>query len=336
MFIIAQASARYLSDGVFYVYPRRVFGNTFTAGDITRLETELRFNGAEVSYEAVGGGQLASELMSAYATLVYTDPGYVDMNRQVFADGYYFGEQQQGLEIIVLSEALAWKLFGSADVAGMTVTMDGVEHTIAGVIGQEAVGEENFFAWVPLRRNTPDAYAESLYIRPQGYDKIAGYRLVSDAIAAIPKDVRNYRIVDINEYCLSIARRPVLCLSVMGVYAAVVLVFKIARLLRAELIKRSLSGSVSIIAGIALCAVILYFVNFDIWVPGFDGGGQLFTTLTNAGLLPGSDYLPYNLLRLKTLNAYSNIGLAVCGAAFVNVVALSGRAATDAGRGSAS
>ena len=49
------------------------------------------------------------------------------------ASGWYYDGSELSDTLVVLDEPLAWQLFGSADVAGMTVTVGGWPCTVAGV-----------------------------------------------------------------------------------------------------------------------------------------------------------------------------------------------------------
>jgi hypothetical protein len=52
--------------------------------------------------------------------------------------GYYFSGSDVMQDGIVIDEDAAWQLFGASDVAGMTVTIGGVPHYIAGVISRDS------------------------------------------------------------------------------------------------------------------------------------------------------------------------------------------------------
>lgn len=55
----------------------------------------------------------------------------------VLRDGSYISDQDVMDDRVVLDEELAWKLFGSVDIAGLTVTINNVPYLIAGVISRE-------------------------------------------------------------------------------------------------------------------------------------------------------------------------------------------------------
>ncbi len=52
-------------------------------------------------------------------------------------NGAYFSEENLMQDYVIVDENVAWKLFGSNDVVGMTVTIGGIPHYIAGVISKE-------------------------------------------------------------------------------------------------------------------------------------------------------------------------------------------------------
>lgn len=52
-------------------------------------------------------------------------------------EGAYFNPDNQAHDLVVIDEDVAWSLFGSPDVAGMTVLINGSPHTVSGVIKRE-------------------------------------------------------------------------------------------------------------------------------------------------------------------------------------------------------
>lgn len=55
----------------------------------------------------------------------------------VLRDGSYISDEDSMDDRVVLDEELAWKLFGSVDIAGLSVTINNVPYPIAGVVSRE-------------------------------------------------------------------------------------------------------------------------------------------------------------------------------------------------------
>ena len=78
--------------------------------------------------------------------------------------GVYFSEQDVMHDRVIIDTRLAWQLFGSSDASGMTVTMQGEEYLIAGVVQpEEDNASETAYGTIPR-----------MYIPYQLYQKISG------------------------------------------------------------------------------------------------------------------------------------------------------------------
>lgn len=51
--------------------------------------------------------------------------------------GAYFNPEEQAHDLVVLDEDVAWELFGSANVEGMEVEINGIPHVVSGVINRD-------------------------------------------------------------------------------------------------------------------------------------------------------------------------------------------------------
>jgi hypothetical protein len=74
---------------------------------------------------------------TATATVWGVGGNYFLFHPLVLRDGSYISDEDLMEDRVVLDEELAWKLFGSVDIAGMTVTINNVPYPIAGVVSRE-------------------------------------------------------------------------------------------------------------------------------------------------------------------------------------------------------
>lgn len=65
---------------------------------------------------------------------------FFDFHPLLLLDGSYITEEDLMKDRVILDEALAWELFGGTDLAGLTVTMQGMPFVIAGVVAHEDDG----------------------------------------------------------------------------------------------------------------------------------------------------------------------------------------------------
>ena len=323
LFTTAGQSRRAMADGVFVVTPR-VTGTDegFSAAELTRIALDMP--GTSIAFEASGSAYIANGGLTAYVPVVYTNAAYADMNSMAFTEGAYFPALRERENVIVLSNALVWKLFGGSGIVGRRVTIDGVSYEIVGVTTSADMTEASFAAWLPYyagsvetgAEQTPDAAIRTLYLRHELYNKIDGYRRAEQLFMFTWKDRAGYYVTDMNEYVLSIARRPVLVLSALYCVVALAFLLRLLRLTPALL--RRERGFLLHAAEAALCLGIVVFlllqVDFRIWVAGFEDGlaQQLWAALTNAGRLPAPVYLARNLRDLVRLNETANVAAAGC------------------------
>lgn len=298
------------ADGMFYIYPN---GN---AAGFSYQELHTMSDDATVAFEQFKNVavETVSETESAYVSAVYTNATYSNMINIDITDGTFLTDLSSMEPVAVLSENLAWRLFGDLKASGSTVIINNTQYQVIGVAHVENDSGE---VWMSASSDEPgNDYADSLYIKPNdAYDKINSYRHCQELLTAVGKNPQDYKIVDMNEYMLSVSRRPALALSAFGLIAAIWFIVRaiylIKPLKRTAVIKEKarLRKIVSYMAVYVIIPVaILPFLTFNIWVAGFDGGGmrQLFTALTNQGLLQSNSFISDTLLALNQLNLTSN------------------------------
>lgn len=121
-----------------------------TQDDIIQFRRTLDQKLVDASLEAPAGGSLYTDAYSGTAKLTVSgDHGSAEVkaigvggNFFLFhplqlRSGSYLSENDLMQDRVVLDEALAWQLFGSPDISGMTVTINGSPYYVAGVIRRE-------------------------------------------------------------------------------------------------------------------------------------------------------------------------------------------------------
>lgn len=125
-------------------------GEGKTEEDIWNIRQSLETKFVEQSLTAPEGGSLFLDAYSASASVsVLTDHG----NAQVSAlgvggnffyfhplrlrSGAYIAERDLMDDLVVLDEALAWRLFGGMELTGLTLYINGVPFVVAGVVAME-------------------------------------------------------------------------------------------------------------------------------------------------------------------------------------------------------
>lgn len=121
-----------------------------TQEEILQFRRTLEQKLVENSLEAPQGGSLYADAWSASATLTVTgDHGSAQVatigvggnfflfHPLTLRSGSYLSEDDLMQDRVVLDETLAWTLFGSSDVAGMTVYINQKPYYVAGVVHRE-------------------------------------------------------------------------------------------------------------------------------------------------------------------------------------------------------
>ncbi|MDR1532855.1 MAG: ABC transporter permease [Clostridiales bacterium] len=322
--VFAYAAARQarglVGRNVMYVSPKTAGESKLFGADTLKQASETL--GVAIAHETAGSGTFEANGIRVFSALTYTTADYLTMNNLRMADGAFLPRARRSERLVVLSKSLAWKLFGGKNISGRNVKIGGENYEVCGVVEQDSVSEGGYRAWLGVTPGETRPLIENLYISPGEYNRIASYKLAESVLEYAGKNPRDYLITDMNEYILSMRRRPVLLLSAVGAVIAAALVIKACKAAR-----RAVSGrNVRAAAEALVCAVpaigIITRLDFEIWIPRFEGGGlrQFFITLTNAGLLPPESYLSQNLLKLTEVNAGVNVALLLAAAAFMNVL----------------
>lgn len=86
------------------------------------------------AYSAEGKVSLATQNGKVDCDAMGIGGDFFLFHPQKLLAGRYFSGNELNLDFCILDEEAAWQLFGSNDVAGMTVEVGGVPHVVAGVI----------------------------------------------------------------------------------------------------------------------------------------------------------------------------------------------------------
>ena len=303
-FHVYRASGRYFARDVVYIAPRLNERHLhFSMTDIDLL-TRM-YPGHAFAAVNRGSARIAASTHEAVATVIYTDGFYFGIHALDFIEG---GQAAEGLNAIVINQALAWRLFGNTDnIVGLTVWIGDSPYIVTGVVWQDH--EDRFTAWM-TRPAGITGYATALYIQPNIPDPLT----INQAREMLTHNLRqrldDYAIVDINRYVESMGIRHQMLLYIL--WACVMIFFvRIAWRRVKNLDKKSTGSIVGVLLPVlatAICMYILTGVNdILLWLPNLsDPHISVFESISTVGMLPPDGYLPYGLSRLSTLSRYAN------------------------------
>jgi hypothetical protein len=311
-----------IHDDVFYISSIKGSAN-ISKEQISLLREQPDVTIAVINSDSI---MIGTENRHILTNVVYTDADYINAINLSMIHGAFFSDLHSYSDVIVLSESLAWVLFGNTHASGNYVYIGGVEYEVLGVA--ELPSFLNF-AWLPIG----DENAESLFFIPWVYNRINSYRESEALIHITGMNRWDFQIVDLNEYIESITRRFMFAIYIFGIIILFWLFMIVYR--KVLLIEKEISKSIElkldpsarkedeipifsnntrfdillIFIMLILIIIIIYIVNFEMWVPGFYGGGinQWFITFTNIGLLSYNELLSPHIIRLSELNTTVNI-----------------------------
>lgn len=129
---------------------------------------------------------MGTKRYSAQAQVMAVGGDFFLLHAPDLLEGTYLQEGDLMQDRIVLDETLAWQLFGSPDVAGMTAEIGGRFYTVAGVIAQEDdYASEKAYGDLPRMYISFDLY-KAWRAESGGEVLIECYEMV------LPEPVRNY------------------------------------------------------------------------------------------------------------------------------------------------
>ncbi|MCL2421914.1 MAG: ABC transporter permease [Defluviitaleaceae bacterium] len=233
--------------------------------------------------------------------------GYLGM---VFMDYSQGGGPWRDEDSVIISEALAWELFGHTGrrAVGLPVRIDDDRlYTVSGVVRDPVASDLAGFAWI-LREGYGEADAANiLYVRPVPYNRLGGHLNTAALLESLGRRTADYTITDVNAYIYSIALRGQILLALTGLF---VMWFLLRRGIRLEK-----SWERGLVTGLGVVAAIFFvwYLDMDLWLPAFAGNGwegyrQL---LFNTGLLGSRGYLPGHLAAVYDWNFRANAAFGV-------------------------
>lgn len=275
------------------------------------LSAKDRLGNMNISYELKERAFIRNNNYEIYGDMIYIEPEYFNINSFKFIRGSAFPKSLSDNKIIILSESIAYYLFGSYDILGKTVTIESQPYEITGIIGYEEFDKDIKFAYIPYSKENNQKEISNVYINIPGYNELSAQISGEKLLADLNKNTMDYRITDLNRYLNNIYLRP---LGVASVFLLLMLYFYIGKAVK------SFKGNKKNIALYIVASLILIlFISFchrkivqDLWITTESLSlKSVISILTNENKFPTVEYLPYQLTRLYEINKYSNYCFAI-------------------------
>lgn len=342
IFWIAAVAESHAQPGVLTVLP--IMNNRefmFTDNQIWGISVDFE---GRIEMEHQSRMEIFTMTSRATAQVSTTGQHYFDIAFLPFVSGGAWAHDSADGAII--SESLAWALFGSMDAVGLDIrTGNDDNYRITGVVRDTAnrLGHVDGFAWIARREiGAQDNYASILHFIPESYNRLQTRIDAERILGLMNRRSDDYIILDAGEYTDGIALRGRVLMSLAGftfIFFMMRLAYRIARQRQKKFIyHESLQGKKRWIwaAGITLgCAAIFALLSpymfIDFWLPAFfpDGWRGYAQLFFNSGFAVSRQYLPNHMAALPSLNMWANLGFGAGVAALIAIFVLKKSGATS-------
>jgi len=313
-------SKKQIDKNVFYISP--VVNSEeyyFSLSDIESLQNNS-YEPINVSFEILKKERTALGNIEAETKLIITNPEYFKLNNIQFVSGGPWMENMKTERVAVVSEALAWKLFGSTNVSGEQIRMRDRNYLIIGVVRQVDFKTDNYYVWTPALpgmdgKTITEAGVNKIFISCESYSPLDSYIAVESSITSLNKPCKDYLITDMNRYAQSFELRYRLLAFALGAWFIYDIIIRTGRVLKSLTPDKFEWQPMLLAALINIVVIILvaYHMSFGFWFPKFTnnlitGIGQAFF---NIGSLPAKERLSGGILGLHQLNVYANAAFGI-------------------------
>ena len=179
----------------------------------------------EISTIATGSAIISTPTMQVRASVFYASSPFFSVH---FVDIIEGTNPQDGTNSVLLSELLAWRLFGGFNVVGVTVRIFDEPFVVSGVA---AGGDVGYVAWLP-RIAAQGMAIQSIFIRFPNYCQVSAFAVPREMLGFRSHD--DYMILDINRFMEAINIRNRLVLYVLWLVGLAWSVGSLLKILQAK------------------------------------------------------------------------------------------------------
>ena len=276
----------------------------FSPSEIGRLRAE--HPQALLAFAMAESGVFFSSAMQMRANIVYTSQEFYSMHFFDFLEG---SSPAYATNSVLLSEMLAWRLFGGFGVVGATVWYMDMPFSVSGVAGGEHHG---YTAWL-CQSARPGLSASSFYIGLSGYTPVEASVLPRDMLSSVHRHPDDFLVLDITAYvdAMGMRMRMVLYFGWLVALAWVSLFLaKTARMARGEEPRNWLPKATlgTLFAGLSVFVLFTGAIDIMGALPNFDAGNNgFFRFLFGHVAQPEGMALPQAVQSLLAQNLLANI-----------------------------
>lgn len=263
-----------------------------------------------ISYDIIENLIVESEGIKTLANVTSTNENYKEFNYFDYIEGYFWTGPTKD-KVIVVNEALAWKMFGTVYVVGNYLIINGSKFRIIGIVKDYGNALNGYNAWIPINAiDTSDqTQIENLYILPNQYNKAISRNQVKQIFFYIGRNEADFHISDMNRFIDSISNRYKTIYCFFGIIIILLIIKTIYRLIRGYILKKvKTSKFIALLLLYIISIFIIWtFTYNDFWnISTAQGFKDYIDVFFNRKALSNTSYLSYNVFYLSKLNDYAN------------------------------
>ena len=211
------------------------------------------------NYEIITAGSISAvfrgSVMQARGDVIFTSPGYYSIH---FLDIVEGSLPQGYANSVLLSEPLAWRLFGARNVTGLVVWMGDEPYTVSGVAAE---GSSNYTAWMH-ESAAPAMSVSSIYVRLQEHSEADAFGVPREILLHVFQNPNEFAILDVNKYVEAMGMRNGIVLHLLWIFVLVVAMQKLGTYCSRIAKKEGLRSDVPKAAVAALFVLVAAYVLF--------------------------------------------------------------------------
>ena len=305
-FFAQREAGRLYADNIIFIAPLYEDTNLhFTPSELENIR--INFPNYEIVTSTSVSAVFRGSVMQVRGDIIFTSPGYHNIQLLTLLEG---ARPQGYTNSVLLSEQLAWRLFGGLNVTGLSVWLGSEPYVVSGV----ALGSQTgYTAWIHASA-APGMSVSSLYVRLPWHNDADAFGVPRELLANTGRNPNEFAILDINRYVEAIGMRNGIVILLIWFIGIVFAVWKLAELAPRIAARENLQAGVPKTVVAACFVLVAAFVLFS-------GVNELILLLPNLSLQDVSlvdfvfgwfDMPPFHVvspafLRLVELNSRVNL-----------------------------
>lgn len=192
------------SEGVYYrIQPRNtsLSQGSFNIEEIERFRKDMTYGNMAISYTYKEAVTIEGMGKQQKAVAIETNSDYKRVYGLSMEEGNFFNESGCQSEDVVLNETLAFQLFGSNQIIGEEVKVNGKSFKVLGIARDKGKNEGAVLYLKGLVEQGEDTvYVEEIGVYSYMKQNLLNHEKMQQILQALNKDKDEYKIVKVKKY----------------------------------------------------------------------------------------------------------------------------------------